>query len=88
MIQESKTTIVRKPQNDIPTPQEQTSNKPVVNNNQSSLFQKNKSISGLYRLNELELRTELDDYLSGITNYNCTDKEIQKEFIPCFSKTR
>ena len=77
MIQESKTTIVRKPQ-------EQTSDKPVVNSNQSSLFQKDKSISGLYRLNELELRTELDDYLSGITNYNCTDREIQKEFISIF----
>ena len=74
MIQESKTTIARKPQ-------DQTSDKPAVNNNQSSLFQKDKSISGLYRLNELQLRTELDDYLSGITNYNCTDKEIQKEFI-------
>ena len=77
MIQESKTTIARKPQ-------DQTSDKPAVNNNQSSLFQKDKSISGLYRLNELQLRTELDDYLSGITNYNCTDKEIQKEFISIF----
>ena len=77
IIQESKSTIVRKPQ-------KTTSDKPVANSNQSSLFQKDKSLSGLYRLNELQLRTELDDYLNGITNYNCTDREIQKEFISIF----
>ena len=84
MIQESKTTIVRKPQNNIPTPQEQTSDKAVVNNNQSSLFKKTKNIYSFYKLNEQQLRSEIDDYMNGRTNYNCTDKEIQKEFISLF----
>ena len=74
MIQESKTTIARMPQNNIPTP----------NNNQSSLSPKTKNIYSLYKLNELQLSSEIDDYVNGRTNYNGTDKEIQKEFIFIF----
>ena len=84
MIQESKTTIARKPQNNIPTPKEQTSNKSVANNNQSSSFQKTKNIYSFYKLNEQQLSSEIDDYVNGLTNYNCSDKEIQKEFISLF----
>ena len=74
MRQESNNTIARKPQNNIPTP----------NNNQASLSKKNKNIYSLYKLNELQLSNEIDDYVNGRTNYNGTDKEIQKEFIFIF----
>ncbi len=74
MRQESNNTIARMPQNNIPTP----------NNNQSSLSPKTKNIYSLYKLNELQLSSEIDDYVNGRTNYNGTDKEIQKEFIFIF----
>ncbi len=73
-LQGAKTTIVRKPQNTIPT----------HNNNQSSSFKKNKSIYSFYKLNEQQLRSEIDDYINGRTDYNCSDKAIQKEFIYTF----
>ena len=56
----------------------------VKKNNQSSLFKNNKNIYSLYKLNDQQLSSEIDDYINGRTNYDGTDKAIQKEFISLF----
>ena len=84
ITQTSKIETKMKPKSDMAQPPKQTSDKTIINNNQSSLFKKTKNIYSFYKLNEQQLSSEIDDYINGRTNYNCTDKEIQKEFIFIF----